>query len=269
MTTTTTDRFAEFKANMREGWAHFLPVEVHTTRPAAHLVRTARIHAGQSVLDVGCGTGVTTITARRTGAKVTGLDLTPQLLARAQEHATIAGIDDITWKEGDAENLPFQDGEFDVVISQWGHMFAPQPEVAIGQMLRVLKPGGTIAFTTWPPESALGQVFGIVGRHMPPPPGVAPIVQWGEVETVRQRLGTGVKDIRFFRGIVEYSALSPQHYRYEMGVTAAPYIKLREMLRTDPSKLAQVEGEIDAVFSEYFWENAVRLEYLQTRATKV
>ena len=266
---TTTDRFAEFKAKQREGWAHFLPVEVHTTRPAAHLIRTARIRAGQSVLDVGCGTGVTTITARRAGARVTGLDLTPQLLARARENATIAGLDDITWQEGDAENLPFANGEFDVVISQWGHMFAPQPEVAIGQMLRVLKPGGTIAFTTWPPESALGQVFRIIAQHVPPPPGVPPVVQWGEVETVRQRLGSAVKDIRFFRGIVEYAALSPQHYRHEMGVTAAPFIKLREILKPEPAKLAQAEGEIDAVFADYFADNAVRLEYLQTRAIKL
>lgn len=267
--TTTTDRFGEFKSKQREGWAHFLPVEVHTTRPAAHLIRTAGIREGQNVLDVGCGTGVTTITARRTGARVTGLDLTPQLLARAREHATIAGIDDIAWKEGDIENLPFGDAEFDVVISQWGHMFAPQPEVAIGQMLRVLKPGGTIAFTTWPPESALGQVFEIIARHMPPPPGVASPVQWGEVETVRSRLGNQARDIRFFRGVVEYAALSPQHYRHEMGRTAAPFIKLREILQAEPARLAQAEGEIDAVFTDYFRDNTVRLEYLQTRAIKV
>jgi SAM-dependent methyltransferase len=264
----TVDVFADFKSKQREGWAFFAPIEVHTTRPAAHLIRTARIGAGQNVLDVGCGTGVAAITARRAGAKVTGLDLTPQLLARAKENAEIAGLNDVTWKEGDVEELPFRDGEFDVVISQWGHMFGPQPELAIREMLRVLKPGGTIAFATWPPESAIGQVFGLIGKHLPPPPGVPPVTQWGEVEIVRQRLGGAVKDVRFFRGIARYWALSPQHYRYDMGRTAAPFIKLRESLRSDPAKLAQVEREIDAVFTDYFDDNAVRLEYLHTRATK-
>ena len=265
----TTDAFAEFKAKQREGWGHFAPIQVHTTRPAAHLVRTARIRDGQNVLDVGCGTGVATITARRTGASATGLDLTPALLAHAKENAEIAGFDDITWKEGDAEDLPFRDGEFDVVISQWGHMFAPRPEVAIREMLRVLKPKGTIAFATWPPESSIGQMFALLGKYLPPPPGVAPSFQWGEVETVHQRLGGAVKDIRFYRGIIEVAALSPQHYRDDMSRTSAPYINLREKLRSDPPKLAQLESEIDAVFADYFHDNAVRLEYLQTRATKV
>jgi ubiquinone/menaquinone biosynthesis C-methylase UbiE len=264
----TTDIFAEFKAKQREGWAHFAPIEVHTTRPAAHLVRTARIHADQNVLDVGCGTGVATITARRVGANAAGLDLTPELLARAKENAAIAGFDDITWKEGDVEALPFRDGEFDVVISQWGHMFAPQPDLAVREMLRVLKPKGTIAFTTWPPESSIGQVFALLGKYMPPPPGVAPPFQWGEVETVRQRLGSAVKDVRFYRGIVEYTALSPQHYRNDMSRTAAPFIAVRESLRSDPGRVAQLEEEIDRVFGDYFHDNAVRLEYLQTRAIK-
>jgi SAM-dependent methyltransferase len=169
----TTDVFTDFKAKQREGWAHFAPIEVHTTRPAAQLVRNAQIRAGQNVLDVGCGTGVATITACRLGAKTTGLDLTPELLERARENAAIGGFDNITWKEGDVEDLPFRDGEFDVVISQWGHMFAPQPELALREMLRVLKPNGTIAFATWPPESSIGQMFGLLGKYMPPPPGAA------------------------------------------------------------------------------------------------
>lgn len=264
-----TDVFTDFKAKQREGWAHFAPIEVHTTRPAAQLVRNAQIRAGQNVLDIGCGTGVATITAHQLGAKTTGLDLTPELLERARENAAIGGFDDITWKEGDVEDLPFRDGEFDVVISQWGHMFAPQPELALREMLRVLKPNGTIAFATWPPESSIGQMFGLLGKYMPPPPGVAPPSLWGEVDTVRQRLGSAVKNVRFFRGIVEFTALSPQHYRHSMSRTSAPYIALRESLRSDPPKLAQLENEIDLVFADYFHDNAVRLEYLHTRAIKI
>ena len=122
-----------------------------TAPPAAHLVRYARMGAGKRVLDVGTGTGVVALTAARTGAKVTGLDLTPTLLERARENATLAELS-IDFREGDAEALPFDDASFDVVVSQFGHMFAPRAEVALAQMLRVLRPGGTLAFTTWPPE---------------------------------------------------------------------------------------------------------------------
>src|SRR5206468_652809 len=100
---------------------------------------------GKDTFSIELSTGVKisgAITARRAGARVTGLDLTPELLTVAKENAAIAELDDITWKQGDVEDLPFRDGEFDVVLSQFAHIFAPRPEVAIGQMLRVLKPGG-------------------------------------------------------------------------------------------------------------------------------
>src|SRR5258708_29829585 len=134
----------QFKEAQKQGWAHFAPLEALTIPQAAQLVRHARVCAGQGVLDVGCGTGVVAITAARRGAHATGLDLTPQLLERARENGRIANVT-IDWHEGDAESLPFQEAAFDVVLSQFGHMFAPQPEVALAEMLRVLKPGGTLA----------------------------------------------------------------------------------------------------------------------------
>jgi len=108
----------------------------------------------------------------RLGAHATGLDLTPALLERARENAKIAGVE-IEFREGDVENLPFGDDSFDVVVSQFGHMFAPGPDVATAEMLRVLKPGGTIAFATWPPELFTGRMFIITARYaLAPPPGV-------------------------------------------------------------------------------------------------
>src|SRR6266853_2295024 len=161
------DPLARFKAAQREGWAHFAPLEALTTPPAGELVRRASPRAGQRLLDVACGTGVVAVTAARLGARVTGLDLTPELLERARENARIAGVD-IEWHQGDVEQLPFADGTYDMVLSQFGHIFAPRPDVAIAEMLRVLKPGKTIAFSTWPPELCIGRLFALTGRYLPP-----------------------------------------------------------------------------------------------------
>ena len=110
-------------------------------------MKRAKVKAGQRVLDVACGTGVVAVTAARAGAIVTALDLTPELLVRARENSKIAEVN-VDWHEGDVEKLPFENAAFDVVLSQYGHMFAPRPEIAVAEMLRVLKPGGTIAFST-------------------------------------------------------------------------------------------------------------------------
>lgn len=190
------DPHAQFKAAQREGWALFAPLEAGTTKPAAELVRHARVRAQQSVLDVGCGTGVVAVTAARMGARVRGIDLSPVLVGRAKENASLAGVE-IEFTEGDVESLALADASFDIVLSQFGHMFAPRAEVAIAEMLRVLKPGGTIAFSTWPPEHFVGQMFALVGKHVPPPPGVSPPPQWGDPNLVRQRLGEAVTDVFF------------------------------------------------------------------------
>ncbi len=266
---TTADPFEQFKANQRAGWAHFGPLAAFTTPAAARLVRFAGVKAGQRVLDVGSGTGVVAITAARLGAKVSGADLTPELLAQAQENAGIAGVE-VAWKEADVEHLPFEDSAFDVVLSQFGHMFAPRPEVAIGEMLRVLKPGGTIAFSTWPPDHYIGRMFILVARYAPPPPpGVSPPVQWGEPTIVRERLGDKVKDLAFDRDFMTIFALSPQHLRFVSERTAGPVIKMIEALQaSDPAKLTEFRREFDALVAQYFEGNTVRQSYLMTRAVK-
>ncbi|MEZ0229320.1 MAG: class I SAM-dependent methyltransferase [Planctomycetota bacterium] len=263
------DPFAEFKAKQREGWSTFAPVEVFTTPPAGHLVRFAEVRAGQNVLDVGTGTGVVALTARRLGAKVSGLDLTPKLLERARENAKIAQVEDIEWREGDAESLPYADASFDVVLSQFGHMFAPRPDVTVREMLRVLKPGGRIAFATWPPEHMTGQMFSLVGRYAPPPPpGAAPPPLWGNPAVIIERLGAAVRDIFFQRGIMSFPTLSPQHYRHGMEQTVGPIMKLVQLLASDQKRLAEFRGELEALASRYLADNVVRQDYLVTRATK-
>jgi SAM-dependent methyltransferase len=264
------DVLDQFKAAQKAGWAHFAPLQAFTTIAAAQLVKHARIASGQRVLDVACGTGVVAITAARAGARVTGLDLTPELLAVARDNARTAAVD-IDWHEGDVEALPFPDAGFDVVVSQFGHMFGPRPDVTIGEMLRVLKPGGTIAFSTWPPELFIGRMFAIMGRYMPPPPpGVSPPPQWGDPNIVRERLGSAVRDIMFDRARIAAPALSVQHYRELTERTAGPVMKLVESLSAaDPAKLATFRREFDGLAGEYLEDNIVRQDYLMTRATKV
>ena len=265
------DPMAEFKSRQRETWTmgNFGDMAVFTTPVAGHLVRYARVAGGQEVLDVGTGTGVVAITARNMGAKVTGLDLTPALLAQARESATLAGHHDIAWHEGDAEALPFQDASFDVVLSQFGHMFAPRPEVAVSEMLRVLKPGGTIAFATWPGEQLIGRQFSLIAKYVPPPQGVPSPVQWGDVATVRQRLGDSVKRLHMDRGIMGIPALSPRHLRLFQEAKAGPFVRTVQALQQDPARLAAWRNEMDEVLGEYLHDNVVRHEYLLTRAIKV
>lgn len=264
------DVFENFKAAQKAGWAYFAPLQAVTTIPAARLVRHACIRSGSRVLDVGCGTGVVAVTAAKAGARVTALDLTPELLDVARENARIAEVE-IDWHEGDIEKLPFDDAAFDVVTSQFGHMFAPRPDVAVAEMLRVLKPGGTIAFSTWPPELFVGRMFALVGRYMPPPPpGIAPPPQWGDPNVIRERLGAAVRDLTFDRALMSVPALSLQHYRASIEQTAGPVRKLVESLSVaDPQKLEAFRGELEAVATEYFDDNILRQDYLMTRATKV
>ena len=261
------DPFAAFKAVQREGWSHFGPLAIFTTPAAARIVRFARITAGQRVLDVGSGTGVTAITAARLGANVMGTDLTPELLAQAAENSRVSHVD-VEWRVADVEALPFGDAQFDVVISQFGHMFAPRPDVAVTEMLRVLKPGGTIAFSTWPPDHFTGRMFALTARYAPPPPpGAMSPVLWGEPGVVRERLGDRVRDLVFERDMMNINTLSPQHVQHFTEHTAGPVRKLVESLSgSDSGKLEQFRAEYDALAAEYFEMNQMRQSYLMSRA---
>ncbi|QHP72775.1 class I SAM-dependent methyltransferase [Bradyrhizobium sp. LCT2] len=267
---TAQDPFASFKAVQKEAWSLFTPMEVFTTPTAAKLVGFAGVAAGQRLLDVGCGTGVVAITAARRGAKVRGLDLSPVLIERAREHAQLVNLD-VDFVDGDAESLPYGDNEFDVVLSQFGHMFAPRPDVAIGEMLRVLKPGGTIAFSTWPPHLYVGRMFAMIGRHLPPPEGVASPVLWGDPKIVAERLAGKAKDLSFEMDMMTPSALSPQHFRRTMESTIGPLIKLVAQYKDEPDKLKSFRAEFEALISEYFdaGHNVMRQQFLMTKARKV
>jgi len=264
------DPFAQYKAAQREAWASFLPVEVITTMPAAKLVKFAQVSSGQKVLDVACGAGVVAVTAARRGAIVSGLDLSPVLLERARYNAELAGVT-VDFAEGDAEALPYPDASFDVVLSQFGHIFAPRPQVALSEMLRVLKVGGRLAFSSWPPEHFPGRMFTFLADYSPAPAGTAPPAPpalWGDPNVVRERLGAAVTGLTFGRNTLTGPALSLMHFRVAQEKTIGPLGKIVASLENDAAKLAKFRAEFEAMASEAYDDNALRMPFLMTRATK-
>jgi len=261
------DPFHELKQRQREMWVSFAPAASYTTVVAAHLVAFAGVAPGEALLDVGTGTGVVAITAARAGAQVAALDLTPELLAHAHENGRIARQHDIAWTEGDAERLPYEDARFDVVLSQFGHIFAPRPDVAMAEIRRVLKPGGRVAFATWPPEHFIGRMFAFVARHSPPPPpGAAAPSQWGVPAIVAERLGARFDAPFFERGTMSLPALSVPHFRAFTEKSVGPMQKLVERLAADPQRLEAVRAEFESLVAEYYHGNLVHQSYLLTRA---
>jgi SAM-dependent methyltransferase len=149
-------------------------------------------------------------------------------------------------------------------------MFAPRHALAIREMLRVLKPGGVIAFSTWPPELCVGRLFRLIGRYLPPPPAfVSPPPQWGDPNIVLDRLGAAVRDLVFDRGVMRIPTLSPAHVRVFYEVNAGPVLRVIQTLQSDPDRLAAFRREFEEIVSEFFDDNIVRQDYLMTRATKV
>jgi len=261
--------FDAVKNKAKQLWATFGPFENVTGLAAPKLIEFAKVKSGDKVLDVGCGTGVVALTAARVGALTSGSDLTPELIEQATNNAKIAELD-IDFQVADVENLPYEDHSFDLVLSQFGHMFAPRPEVSTKEMLRVLKPGGVIAFSTWPPELLTGRTFKLVSKYAPKPPkGVSAPVEWGEPSVVIDRLGDSVRDITFHRSEFKNPALSPSHMRNFLEAYIGPVSAVVAMLQSEPDTLAKFRSELDQLLAEYFIDNGVIQSYLMTRAVKV
>jgi len=267
------DPVADLKEKAKATWAlgSYNDIATFLSPMSAHLVRAAGVSRGEHVLDVACGTGITAITACRAGAKVIGIDLTPELLERAKEEAALAGVTEgIEWKHGDAEDLPFPDNSFDIVLSSLGHMFTPRPEVATKELIRVTKKGGRIAFTTWPPEHNVGRFFAAIVKHVPPPPGGPPSpMQWGIPQTVQERLGSNVKDLHFERGAVYFPVLSPNHFWQLFSTKYGPLIRAIQALGgKGTSKVKALEHDFIQAVAPYMHENLIRQDYLFTLALK-
>ena len=162
------------------------------------LVRELDVHPGERVLDVAAGNGNASLPALRRFADVLATDYVPELLENARRRAAADGFD-LRTQVADAQALPFADGEFDVVMSTIGAMFAPDQEAVARELLRVCRPGGRIGMANRTPDSMVGDMFRVVGSRVPPPQGVRPAVAWGDEEVVRSLLGPGCSELRLQR----------------------------------------------------------------------
>ena len=186
----------ELKARHRKMWAlgnYPSMVQTFLLPLGPRLIEAAGIGSGMRVLDVAAGTGNASIRAAKAGADVTASDLTPEFFEAGREWAASEGVE-LEWVEADAENLPFEDGSFDVVMSSIGAMFAPRHERVADEMARVCKPGGTIAMLNWTPEGMIGALFKTMGPFAPaPPPGATPPPRWGDEGHLREMFGDRVE----------------------------------------------------------------------------
>ena len=269
---TDSPEFVALKQRMRSTWmaGDFGQIARVAERSAEEFVGRLGLRPGMRVLDVACGTGNQSVPAARAGADVIGLDLAPNLLEQARERARKENLK-IPFVEGDAEQLPYDSGQFDVVLSMFGAMFAPRPERVASELLRVCRPGGMIAMGNWTPGGFVGKSFTLTSRYVPPPPGVAPPVLWGDESVVAERFGSRAQ-LQMTRRIVEFDfpygpAKVVDLFKTYFGPTKMAFERL------DPAKQQALHDDLLHLWEEHNQASdghtVVRGEYLEVYARPI
>jgi SAM-dependent methyltransferase len=211
--TTTLLELDPVKDAQRRMWASgdYAAVAARLQITSENLLDAADLRPGSRVLDVAAGSGNATLAAMRCGCEALGVDYVPSLLGRARGRIAAEGFD-AEFVEGDAEALPFPDASFDGVVSAFGVMFAPDHERAAAELLRVCRPGGTVALACWTPDGFVGEMFGTVAAHAPVPPPGPPPTLWGTEEHVAALLGDGVDSLRTTRRVFTLRYRSPEEF---------------------------------------------------------
>jgi SAM-dependent methyltransferase len=205
--------FAAVKARQKATWASGDFAVIGTTLQIVgeNLCEAVDLRAGESVLDVACGNGNASLAAARRFAHVTGADYVPSLLDKAITRARAENLS-IDFREADAEALPFEDARFDVVLSTYGVMFAPNHAVAASELLRVCRPGGRIGLANWTPEGFVGALLRTVGRHVPPAPAVASPSLWGKRDYLTSLFGESVSSLAVTHRDFNFRYASTAHF---------------------------------------------------------
>src|SRR6185295_15320279 len=208
---TTKPEMDSLKSRLKAMWmtGDFGQVAKIIETGAEEFIERLALQPGVRLLDVACGSGNLALPAARAGAIVTGVDIATNLLEQGRARAESEDLK-IQFDEGDAEDLPYGDASFDTVVSMFGAMFAPRPELVAAELVRVCRPRGRIAMANWTPEGFIGQMFKTTGKHVPPPPAMPSPLKWGDEETVRERLRDGVADLKLTRQMCQFKVpLSP------------------------------------------------------------
>ncbi|WP_271407598.1 class I SAM-dependent methyltransferase [Pseudomonas sp. Q1-7] len=210
--TTATDLNA-LKSRQMASWASGDYAVIGTTLQLVGelLAEACDLRHGDSVLDVAAGNGNATLAAARRGARVTSTDYVPALLERGRERARAEHLD-VAFQPADAEDLPFADGSFDVVLSTFGVMFTPDQAKAAAELTRVCRSGGRIGLASWTPEGFIGQMFKTLGRHLPPPPGVQPPSLWGVESYLRELFDGDAREVSAARRLFNFRYQSAAHF---------------------------------------------------------
>lgn len=270
--TGTSSEMTALKTKLRATWiaGDFGQIARYYASEAEDFIKRLNLTPGMKVLDVACGTGNTAIPAARTGADVTGVDIAPNLVEQARENAKREGLQ-AKFDEGDAEALPYADASFDAVVTMFGAMFAPRPEIVGAELTRVCRPGGFIAMANWTPSGFIGQMFKTIGAHAAPPAGMPPPPQWGVEENVRQRLGEGISRLETKLQILKFGfPFSPaevvEHFRQYYGPTQKAFGML------DEDKQAALRKDLEQLWSANNratdGTTAIEAEYLEVIATR-
>jgi ubiquinone/menaquinone biosynthesis C-methylase UbiE len=269
---TASPEFAQLKSRMKASWmaGDFGQIANYAAKGEEEFVGRIEIKPGAQVLDVACGTGNSAIPAARAGGVVTGVDIATNLLAQARQRSAAEGLK-ISFEEGDAEQLPYPDQSFDVVITMFGAMFAPRPEQVAAELIRVCRPGGLIAMANWTPEGFVGKSFRVTAEMVPPPPGIAAPVLWGTEQAVRQRFSSGVSKLTLTRQIADFRfPFGPREvvefFRQYFGPTHIAFSRL------DTSGQSELASRLVALWTEHNTakdgNTRVAAEYLEVRAVR-
>jgi ubiquinone/menaquinone biosynthesis C-methylase UbiE len=266
-----TSDFQNLKTKLKTTWeaGDFSKVAEHIEGSAQDFIDRLDLKPGMRVLDVACGSGNLAIFAAQKGADVTGVDIASNLVETARRRAESAGLN-IRVDEGDAEQLPYDDESFDVVMTMYGAMFAPRPDVVASELVRVCKTGGRIAMANWTPGGFAGQMFKLSGKYLPPP-NMPPPVQWGVPEMVAERFGDRVTDLQMTPRMADMVFGFPpadvvEFFRTYFGPTAMAYKAI------DPESVEAFRQDTEDLWAQNNTATdggtLVKSEYLEVWATK-
>lgn len=271
-TTKMTTEMEQLKTKLRATWiaGDFAEIAKAIEDGAEEFVTRLGIRKGMRVLDVACGNGNTVIPAAWLGAEVTGVDIAPYLIEQAIARAEAAGVS-VEFDVGDVEALPYEDESFEAVITMFGAMFAPRPNVTASELIRVCRPGGMIAMANWTPEGFIGQMFKTTGKHVAPPAGMASPLLWGDENTVRDRLADGIADLSLVRRKIDFVFLmNPaevvEHFRLYYGPTQKAFEAL------DAARQSELRNDLEHLWTAHNrvsdGTTRVESEYLEVKAIK-